>query len=240
MADALVNVNCESSSTLSALIMCGGRGSRLGPLGDVVGKSLLPFRGEPLVVGVVRLLKETLGCDHFVFLTGHLGWQVEHVVKSYFPSAGVEFRQDHEFSGTAVSAWSAVSSLGLQRFAYVHGNIALGATAVSRFRTAVEQIPNDASLVTVSRCEFAPTHPRVPIVDGVVGPNDTPSIERFPFSVGLSLLPDLTDAFRQHRPVRGLAFEDFLFSLPGFKRTVHLVDIGGDWYHLEDLAFYHD
>lgn len=54
---------------MHAVILAGGKGTRLRPLTDTRPKPLLPFMGEPFAVGLLRRLAD-VGCDRATFLVG--------------------------------------------------------------------------------------------------------------------------------------------------------------------------
>lgn len=54
---------------MHAIILAGGRGTRLRPLTDRRPKPLLPFMGEPYAAGLLRRLA-AVGCTHATFLIG--------------------------------------------------------------------------------------------------------------------------------------------------------------------------
>lgn len=54
---------------MRAIVLAGGRGTRLRPLTDACPKPLLPFMGEPYLVGLLRRL-QAVGCDHADVLVG--------------------------------------------------------------------------------------------------------------------------------------------------------------------------
>lgn len=54
---------------MHAVILAGGKGTRLRPLTDTRPKPLLPFMGEPFAVGLLRRLAAA-GCDRATFLVG--------------------------------------------------------------------------------------------------------------------------------------------------------------------------
>lgn len=62
-----------------AVILAGGRGTRLKPLTDTIPKAMIPFHGKPFVEYLVELLREQ-GFEKILFLLGYL----PHVIQNYF------------------------------------------------------------------------------------------------------------------------------------------------------------
>jgi len=54
---------------MHAIVLAGGKGTRLRPLTDTRPKPLLPFVGAPFAAGLLRRLR-TAGCDRATFLVG--------------------------------------------------------------------------------------------------------------------------------------------------------------------------
>lgn len=54
---------------MHAIILAGGKGTRLRPLTDALPKPLVPFMGEPYAVGLLRRLAAA-GCERATFLVG--------------------------------------------------------------------------------------------------------------------------------------------------------------------------
>src|SRR5437016_1181322 len=63
-------------AAMQAVILAGGRGTRLGPLTNVVPKPMVRIGGVPYLEHQLRLLKQQSVTD-IVLLTGYLGDQVE-------------------------------------------------------------------------------------------------------------------------------------------------------------------
>jgi len=70
----------DSIKDISAVILAGGRGERMGPLTDKVPKPMLPLKGRPILEHQISLLKrhgitEILVCGHYLFekIKGHFG-----------------------------------------------------------------------------------------------------------------------------------------------------------------------
>ena len=75
--------------------MAAGEGTRMRPLSEHWPKPILPIDGRPVVVTLVRELREV--CDRIVVVTGHLAEQVEALVEPY----GVETVRQPPGQGSA-------------------------------------------------------------------------------------------------------------------------------------------
>ena len=67
------------------LILCGGKGSRLGERGTKCPKVLTPVQGRPMLHHIINQLVEQ-GFEKFIFGTGFLANQVEEYVTTEFPN----------------------------------------------------------------------------------------------------------------------------------------------------------
>lgn len=217
---------------ITGLIVCGGRGARLGPLGDVVNKCVLPVDGLPAVVHVVKTAIESFGVQRCLLLTGHLGEQVEHVVRAYSPQAELTFVPDEDSCGTARAVQRAVSTYDIGDMLYAHANVALGLSAAEALRREHRIRP---SVWAVSTAPIAPTHPRLRAHDSVLASADPNG--RY-FSVGFGVLEaDVLRAAGSRDASRGQTLEDWVFGAT-LNGTVAATDIGGAWSHVEDLTSY--
>lgn len=68
-------------TSASVLILCGGRGRRLGPLSEHTPKVLAPVNGRPILSHVVEQFTGH-GFESFVLATGHLSEKVEDFARS--------------------------------------------------------------------------------------------------------------------------------------------------------------
>ncbi len=79
---------------MQAVILAGGRGTRLGRLTQTVPKPMVPVNGKPFLEHEIELLKQN-GITDFVLCIGHLGNQVEN----YFENGskwGVRVRYSYD------------------------------------------------------------------------------------------------------------------------------------------------
>ena len=65
---------------MQAVILAGGRGSRLGALANEVPKALVPVAGRPLLAHSLSLLRRH-GVEEVVLCTGHLADKIADYVQ---------------------------------------------------------------------------------------------------------------------------------------------------------------
>jgi NDP-sugar pyrophosphorylase family protein len=88
-------------------ILCGGRGTRLGPLTDASPKPLVPVLGRPFLGYQTDLLGRQL-FRRFVYLTGYHGDQVESWLRhSFGDKLDMVFSREMEPLGTGGALWNA-------------------------------------------------------------------------------------------------------------------------------------
>jgi glucose-1-phosphate cytidylyltransferase len=72
---------------MKIVILCGGKGTRLGELtGNLIPKPMADIGGEPILLHIMRYYRR-FGHREFVLCTGHLSW----AIKSYF----LNFQERH-------------------------------------------------------------------------------------------------------------------------------------------------
>lgn len=93
-------------------ILCGGRGTRLGPLTDASPKPLVPVLGRPFLGYQTDLLERQL-FRRFVYLTGYHGDLVESWLRhSFGDRLDMTFSREAEPLGTGGALWNARRHLG--------------------------------------------------------------------------------------------------------------------------------
>ncbi|RMH15340.1 MAG: nucleotidyltransferase family protein [Gammaproteobacteria bacterium] len=109
---------------MNAMILAAGRGERMRPLTDHVPKPLLPVQGQPLIVHLIKRLRQS-GIRHIVINHAHLGEQFleklgdgrcydVHIQFSPEPPSGLE---------TAGGIRHALGFLGKSPFLVINGDI---------------------------------------------------------------------------------------------------------------------
>ncbi len=66
---------------MKAVILCGGRGTRLGEHGRAVPKALIRIGGDPIILHLMRLFSAN-GVSDFVLCLGHLGDEIRAFFES--------------------------------------------------------------------------------------------------------------------------------------------------------------
>lgn len=218
---------------MKGVIVCGGRATRLGPLGSVVSKSLLPVRGKPLVQHAVDTLRGLRVCDEVLLLTGHLGEQIAAFVDVAgdfgIPISPIDDNGAHS-TGEAIST---IAPLLGEQFLYMHANICLAPETSQLFRQALTH--EQGTLFATSTATHAPTHPHVTHEGNVVRSFGERSVDRTVCSVGLACILShhlQADALRNSNdPLEYLVTRDALEN-----GDISLVDVGNDWVHVEYLS----
>lgn len=75
---------------MKTIILCGGKGTRLGPLGERIPKTLLPLGGKPCLQHIVENYVGK-GYREFVLCIGHRGEMIIDFCKHHFQGASLEW-----------------------------------------------------------------------------------------------------------------------------------------------------
>ena len=65
----------------SAIILCGGKGTRLGNLGKKIPKTLVKIHNKPILWYIVKALKKN-SINHFILPLGYKGNQIKQYIKN--------------------------------------------------------------------------------------------------------------------------------------------------------------
>jgi len=66
---------------MKALVLCGGKGTRLYPLTKITTKQLLPIGGKPIIYYTLEWISQTIS-DVGIVISAQFGDQVKEVVGS--------------------------------------------------------------------------------------------------------------------------------------------------------------
>ena len=70
----------ELKSMNSAVILCGGKGTRLGSLGKKIPKALVSIHNKPIIWYIINILISK-GFNHFILPTGYKGIMIKKYIK---------------------------------------------------------------------------------------------------------------------------------------------------------------
>jgi choline kinase len=234
LARALNRLRSESVATaVIGMIVCGGAGSRLGPLGAVIQKALLPIQGRPAVFGCVETL-ERLGCDEVWLLAGHLS----HQIKEYFEIEQTRAQVtvlDTSTLSTTDAVRGVLDETKVDSFWYSHADIGLGDGARRALIEAQSHHPDGGTaLLAVTRADKAPSHPHAALAGNQIASLGPASAHHAWCCIGIG-------RFDESMLVPEAKSGAFEYSLsPDAYRRIVPVEIGSDWTHLETLALYRD
>tara|TARA_Y100000389_G_C17141039_1_gene354947 strand:+ start:153 stop:605 length:453 start_codon:yes stop_codon:yes gene_type:complete len=65
----------------SAVILCGGKGTRLGIIGKKIPKTLVRIHGKPIIWYIINILKKN-NFNHFILPIGYKGIQINKYFKN--------------------------------------------------------------------------------------------------------------------------------------------------------------
>jgi NDP-sugar pyrophosphorylase family protein len=114
--------NVHPASTMNAMILAAGRGTRLGALGLRTPKILVGIDGEPLLARQIRYLKSG-GIERIVLNAHHLAEQVQSFVDAHPSSADIEVVVEAQLLGTAGGVLNARPRLGAEPFVVLYGDV---------------------------------------------------------------------------------------------------------------------
>jgi len=85
---------------MQAIIIAGGKGTRLRPLADTTPKLLLKLKNKPLLDYIIDLLKKN-DCDNIIICTRHLSEKIEEHVKKNNSDIPIRLSKENKPLGTA-------------------------------------------------------------------------------------------------------------------------------------------
>lgn len=229
------------ASLNTAVVVCGGKGIRMGESGQAKQKCMMEVGGKPILEHVITRLSN-LGVERFHLLVGHRAEDV----RNYFGD-GTEFHASVSYHATEASdTGSAIKSICpiLPEFCmYSHGDIVLPDAMLSRLVRGFYLGLWKQSFAVTARA-IAPTHPcfymRGDRAAAVVRhPNPNSDSDDFRYSIGFGILS--RDLIQKSETVAG---NGEITTEQLFSRAVselHLEDCPERWFHLEkpeDISAY--
>ena len=75
-------INLNKNKYKTAVILCGGKGTRLGSLGKKINKSLVEIHNYPIIWYIIKMLKRH-SFNHFIIPLGYKGSMVKNYLKKF-------------------------------------------------------------------------------------------------------------------------------------------------------------
>ena len=110
----------SDAKSLEAVILCGGRGSRLKPLTDFIPKAMVPIHGRPVIDHIVQFL-ENRGVTRFTICIGYLGEKLKQHFSNNNDNKRIIFSDAGEDAGMLQRVWLASQKID-NRFVVVYGD----------------------------------------------------------------------------------------------------------------------
>jgi len=163
----------------TAVIACGGKGTRLGTLGIGHQKCLLPNFGDPIIGYVVKSLS-IAGCRCVYFLIGHKGEQIINYIGNGASHGIKPIYIESQAHGTARALGFLIGIIE-NPFIYSHGDICFRSNLVNNLMRQYHNSGHKAT-IAVTPTDLAPTHAHVKLIE-------SQEVESFEIPY---LAPDLT------------------------------------------------
>lgn len=106
---------------MQAVIMAGGKGTRLGSISDTTPKLLLALSGAPLIDYLINYLKKN-NCENIIICAGYLGDKIKEYVKKNIYGMKITISQEKKPLGTA-GALSLIKNLLNETFLVFYGDV---------------------------------------------------------------------------------------------------------------------
>ena len=85
---------------VDAVILAGGRGSRMGELTDSTQKCLLPFKEKPILIHILDTIKNAFGSANVVIATGYNGDKIRELIGNGYGKIVVNYVHSSELLET--------------------------------------------------------------------------------------------------------------------------------------------
>jgi len=131
-----------------AVVLCGGKGTRLGKLAEMLPKPMMPIEGKPLLQRTVELLKQC-GFRHIIFAAGYKAEVISDFFRNYNPELRIDVVVEDRPLGTAGPLRLAEPYLN-DNFLLVYGDIFLDLDVTSLWRGHCTKRPLATILVRAS------------------------------------------------------------------------------------------
>ena len=133
-----------------AVLLCAGRGTRMGEITREIPKPMLPVRGKPLMEHIMDRLAEA-GIRRFLVVVGHQGDLIETHFRQW--QRPVEFRVQEPVNGTGRAASLAKEFVGGEPFLLSFGDCLCHASEYVRMRSILGEHPQAGAVLAAKDIE---------------------------------------------------------------------------------------
>ncbi len=134
---------------MQAVILCAGKGARMGNLTQEIPKPLLTLNDRTLLHHKLEALPEIV--DEVVLVIGHLGEKITEHIGSEYKSKKITYIEDRMLTGTAHALWQAREVLN-DRFLVMMGD------DLYSQQTMLESAQHDFSIACIKTAREKPGH----------------------------------------------------------------------------------
>ncbi len=219
---------------MKAVILAGGKGTRLRPLTYSIPKPLLPIGRKPILEIIIERLR-----DHDF---GEIILTVEYkaeLIRSYFRDGNglgvkISYHQENKFSGTAGPVKQVEHLLDGEPFVTMNGDLLTDLDFSKMYQTHLDQ----SSELTIATAGHTVTLPYGVIDtqdDKIVSIREKPTL-KFLINAGIYILsPSTLDTIPRNEP---FDMPDLIQSLVDQERAVGTYFIDGEWQDLGTMESY--
>ncbi|OYT34574.1 MAG: hypothetical protein B6U87_01785 [Candidatus Aenigmarchaeota archaeon ex4484_52] len=156
---------------MKAVILAGGKGTRLRPLTYAIPKPLFPLNKKPIIERIILHLKE-YGIDEFIITIGYLGYQIRNYLGDGSKlGVSIEYEEEKEALGTAGCLYNLKDKLKKEKSFIVIGGDNF--TNIN-MHTFIEFHKAKKAIVTIALIEMS-----IPVDLGVVKLDETNLIKKY-------------------------------------------------------------
>jgi NDP-sugar pyrophosphorylase family protein len=223
----------------SAIILAGGKGTRLGELGLQTQKCMLPIRGIPLLRYVVNQLKN-VGCCNIILVVNHLSEQV----KGYFAAErnlGINIRYIEGFFPSTFSAITHSLQFVDDAFFYCHGNVLFEDGTLENMLS--EYRLNLSNTLMVSKSHDNVTHAKLQVINGQIvsattskNSYDTSQLNRT--FLGLAIYKKQSILLSNNDESNLDMTEAHIIHAKHMRTPCYAIDYNKEWIHIENIQDY--
>jgi len=149
----------------SVIILCGGRGTRLGSLGKKLPKTLVKIHGKPIIWYIIKFLEKN-SFNHFILPVGYKGHMIKNYFKnnSKFKKVNLDIIKTGENSSIAKRIYKIKKFIKSKNFVLLNGDGVFNFNIKNTFKSHIEK----KNFITFLGCEAQLNYGIVGVANGKV------------------------------------------------------------------------